>query len=59
MEYLKSWWVFSTTGDYILCTLLELHLDNFIGDFLNIWIFLHHQIPDFLIVVSRPTFILS
>ncbi len=27
--------------------------------FLNIYIFLHPQIPDFLIVVSRPNIVLS
>ncbi len=34
-------------------------LDNFKGDFLNILIFLHPQIPDFQIVVSRPNIVLS
>ncbi len=38
----------------------EIHLDNFKGDFLNISIFfLHPQIPDFLIVVSRPNIVRS
>uniref|UniRef100_A0A673LFM2 WD and tetratricopeptide repeats protein 1-like n=1 Tax=Sinocyclocheilus rhinocerous TaxID=307959 RepID=A0A673LFM2_9TELE len=32
----------------------QLHLDNFKGDFLNILIYSHPQIPDFQIVVSRP-----
>ncbi len=34
-----------------------LHLDNFKGDFLNI--FLHPQIPDFQIVASRQNIALS
>ncbi len=37
----------------------ELHLDNFKGDFLNILIFLHAQIPDFQIDVSLPNIVLS
>ncbi len=36
-----------------------LHLDNFKGDYLNISIFLHPQIPDFQIVVSQPNIVLS
>jgi len=32
---------------------------EFKGDCLNVSIFLHHQIPDFQIVVSRPNIILS
>ncbi len=32
---------------------------NFTGDFLNIVIFLHPQIPDFQIVVSQPNIVLS
>ncbi len=31
-----------------------LHLENIKDDFVNIWIFLHPQIPDFQIVVSQP-----
>ncbi len=38
--------------------MIELHLDNFKGDFLNIWIFLHPQIPD-IQVVSQPNIVLS
>ncbi len=30
----------------------KLHLDNFKGDFLNIWIYWHPQILDFQIVAS-------
>ncbi len=37
----------------------ELHLDNFKGDFLNISIFLHPQIPDFQTAVSQPNIVLS
>ncbi len=37
---------------------LELHLDNFKDYFLNIYIFLHPQIPDFQIVVSQPNIVL-
>ncbi len=33
---------------------LGLHLDNFKDNFLSISIFLHPQIPNFQIVVSRP-----
>ncbi len=35
------------------------YLDNFKGDFLNILIFLHPQIPDFQIIASRPNIVLS
>uniref|UniRef100_A0A673GNA1 Uncharacterized protein n=1 Tax=Sinocyclocheilus rhinocerous TaxID=307959 RepID=A0A673GNA1_9TELE len=38
---------------------LKLHLDNFNGDFFNISIFLHPQIPDFQIVVSQSNIVLS
>ncbi len=34
-------------------------LDNFKGYFLNILIFMHPQIPDFQIVVSRPDIVQS
>ncbi len=37
----------------------ELRLNKCKDDFLNIWIFLHPQIPDFQIVVSRPNIVLS
>ncbi len=37
----------------------ELHLDNFKGDFLNILIFFHPQIPDFQIVNISPKYVLS
>ncbi len=38
---------------------LELHLDNFKGDFLNISIFLHPQTPDFKIYPSQPNIVRS
>ncbi len=44
---------------YIKNLIFELHLENFKGDFLNILIFLHPQIPDFQIVVSRLNIVLS
>ncbi len=34
-------------------------MNNFKGDFLNIWIFLLPQIPDFQIVVSQPNIVQS
>ncbi len=36
----------------------DLNLDNFIGNFLNIYVF-HPQITDFQIIVSRPNIVLS
>jgi len=33
-------------------------MDNFKGDFLNVFIFLHPQIPDFQIVVPWPNIVL-
>ncbi len=36
-----------------------LNLDDFKGDFLNILIFLDHQIPDLQIVASWPNIVLS
>ncbi len=37
----------------------ELNLDNFKGNFLNISIFLHPQIPDLQIVVYQPNIVQS
>ncbi len=52
-KYIKTYFLISNMHCY------ELNLDNFKDDFLNILIFLHPQIPDLQIVVSRPNIVLS
>ncbi len=54
---MKIFCKFPTINFWLVICITKNFMDNFKGDFLNILIFSHLQIPDFQIVESQPNII--